>query len=280
MPSYKSCNSCNQNLKMMQFFSSSLNALICDQCIIHQIHGFNFVIKFLTLQKIDLVNKTHINQIFKLIYQKIILSELFNFLIAFMNSNINHMLKVNSIKEVTKFPRMKETNISEKFDTNNYHFNPDSKFGTGYLIHGFSSSTYEVKKLAKHLSQKGYQVRADNLPGHGTTIEDCNSTKYYEWLNAVEKGVAEMYSACDKVIVIGVSMGGVLSLHLGSLFPLDGIISASALFKFKNEFNVRFINRIFNKLKKTVPKKSTFNPDQVKAQNIQFYGYKHYPLCT
>jgi len=174
---------------------------------------------------------------------------------------------------------MKETNISEKFDTNNYHFNPDSKFGI-YLIHGFSSSTYEVKKLAKHLSQKGYQVRADNLPGHGTTIEDCNSTKYHEWLNAVEKGVAEMYSGCDKVIVIGVSMGGVLSLHLGSLFPLDGIISASALFKFKNEFNVRFINRIFNKLKKTVPKKSTFNPDQVKAQNIQFYGYKHYPLCA
>ena len=86
---------------------------------------------------------------------------------------------------------MKETNISEKFDTNNYHFNPDSKFGI-YLIHGFSSSTYEVKKLATHLSQKGYQVRADNLPGHGTTIEDCNSTKYYEWLNAVEKGVAEM----------------------------------------------------------------------------------------
>ena len=24
---------------------------------------------------------------------------------------------------------MKETNISEKFDSNNYHFNPDSKFG-------------------------------------------------------------------------------------------------------------------------------------------------------
>ena len=53
---------------------------------------------------------------------------------------------------------MKETNISEKFDTNNYHFNPDSKFGI-YLIHGFSSSI-EVKKLAKHLSQKGYQVKS------------------------------------------------------------------------------------------------------------------------
>tara|TARA_B100000575_G_C23040022_1_gene598599 strand:+ start:152 stop:931 length:780 start_codon:yes stop_codon:yes gene_type:complete len=170
-------------------------------------------------------------------------------------------------------------NISDKFDPDNYLFNPNSKLGI-FLIHGFSSSTYEVKKLAIHLSKKGYKVRADNLPGHGTTVEDCNSTKYSEWLTAVETGVAEMYSDCDKVIVIGVSMGGVLSLHLGSLFPLDGIISASALFKFKNEFNVRFMNRIFNKIKKTVPKKSTFNPDQVKAQNIQFYGYQQYPLCA
>ena len=103
MPSYKSCNSCNQKFKNDAIFSSSLNALICDQCIIHQSMDLDFVIKFLTLQKIDLVNKTHINQIFEIDLSKDNLSELFNFLIAFMNSNINHMLKVNSIKEVTKF---------------------------------------------------------------------------------------------------------------------------------------------------------------------------------
>ena len=168
---------------------------------------------------------------------------------------------------------------TKNFSTKNYDFNPKSKKGV-MLIHGFASTTYEVSHLAKFLEKHGFRVVLDNLPGHGTTIEDCNSTKYQEWLNSVEKGIAEMYSKCDKVIVIGVSMGGVLSLHLGSLFPLDGIISASALFKFKNEFNVRFINRIFNKIKKTVPKKSTFNPDLVKAQNIQFYGYNHYPLCA
>ena len=169
--------------------------------------------------------------------------------------------------------------LSDKFDPNNYLFNDQSKLGI-YLIHGFSSTTYEVKKLAIHLSEQGYKVRADNLPGHGTTIEDCNTTKYQEWLTSVEKGLAEMYSQCDKVIVVGVSMGGVLSLHLGSLFPVDGIISASALFQFKNEFNVKVLNRLFHKIKKTVPKKSTFNPDQIKAQNIQFYGYNQCPLCA
>ena len=62
---------------------------------------------------------------------------------------------------------------TDKFDTNNYLFNPNAKNGI-YLIHGFSSTTYEVKKLANYLAKKGYYVQADNLPGHATSIEDCN----------------------------------------------------------------------------------------------------------
>ena len=52
--------------------------------------------------------------------------------------------------------------MNSNFDTNNYLFNPDCKLGI-YLIHGFSSTTYEVKKLAEHLGQQGYYVKADNL---------------------------------------------------------------------------------------------------------------------
>ncbi|RPG03795.1 MAG: DNA repair protein RecO [Pelagibacteraceae bacterium TMED246] len=103
MPSSKSCNSCNQKFINDAIFSSSLNALICDQCIIHQSMDLDFVVKHSTLDKIDLINKTYINKIFATDLSNQNLSELFNFLIAFMNSNINHMLKVNSIKEVTKF---------------------------------------------------------------------------------------------------------------------------------------------------------------------------------
>ena len=64
---------------------------------------------------------------------------------------------------------------TKRFDANNYNFNLDSKLGI-YLIHGFTSTTYEVKKLANHLASQGYYVQANNLPGHGTTIEDCNLT--------------------------------------------------------------------------------------------------------
>ena len=168
---------------------------------------------------------------------------------------------------------------TSKFDTTNYSFNKDNKLGI-YLIHGFSSTTYEIRELAKYLAAQGYQVKADNLPGHATTIEDCNSTSYKEWLSFSEQKIASMYSNCDKVIVIGVSMGAVLAFHLGTIFPLDGIIAGSAVFKFKNEFNVRVLTRLFHRFKKCIPKQSTFHPDQLKVQHSRFYGYTHYPLSA
>ena len=66
---------------------------------------------------------------------------------------------------------MANKEYSNRFDTNNYLFNEDSRLGV-YLIHGFSSTTYEVKKLADYLAGQGYKVKADNLPGHGTTLSD------------------------------------------------------------------------------------------------------------
>ena len=73
-----------------------------------------------------------------------------------------------------------------KLDSNNYEFNHNSKIGV-YLIHGFSSSTYEVKLLAEFLASKQIHVVANNLPGHGTTINDCNRVKYQDWLDFSKK---------------------------------------------------------------------------------------------
>tara|TARA_Y100001960_G_C14771693_1_gene880506 strand:- start:2225 stop:2998 length:774 start_codon:yes stop_codon:yes gene_type:complete len=169
--------------------------------------------------------------------------------------------------------------IYKNFDTNNYLFNPNSKLGI-YIIHGFSSTTYEVKKLAEYLGQQGYYVQADNLPGHGTSIEDCNLTTHDEWLDFLEQKIASMYTKCDKVIVMGVSMGGVLALHLASIFPLDGAVVAGALFKFKNEFNVRVLVKLLHRFKTKQAKRKNFTAEQLAIINNQFYGYDHYPLVA
>ena len=41
-----------------------------------------------------------------------------------------------------------------RFDANNYELNKKSKKAV-YLLHGFSSTTYEVKDLAQYLAKNG-----------------------------------------------------------------------------------------------------------------------------
>ena len=161
---------------------------------------------------------------------------------------------------------------TERFDENNYEFNSESENGI-YIIHGFTSTTYETKNLAKNLSEKGYHTVAKNLPGHGTTIEECNRVKYYDWLTAVEQDVATLASTCDKVHVIGASMGGVLALHIATMFPVNSLILAAPVFKFKSEFKTRILVPLFKKIVPMTDKSSQYKD----GKNMKFHGYSFYP---
>ena len=161
-----------------------------------------------------------------------------------------------------------------KFDTNNYEYNKNSTVGV-YILHGFSSTTYEVKDLAKFLGKNGFHTVANNLPGHGTTVEECNRIKYHNWLDFVKQDLADLSTVSKKVFVIGNSMGGVLALYLASQFPLNGFIVGGTVLKFRDYFQTNILVPLFCNLIKT-QNKNTFKPHK----NIKFYGYQKYPLIA
>ena len=168
-------------------------------------------------------------------------------------------------------------NITNKFDVNNYQFNKESCDGV-YIIHGFTNTTYEVKELAIYLSEQGFYTRADNLPGHGTTPEDCNRCRYSDWIEFVEQGVAEMSSRCKNIYVIGISMGSVLALQVSSIFPLNAAVFASTVIQFKNKFDVRILTPLFHRLHPYTLKQKNF-PKEVQ-NTIEFFGYDVWPLSA
>ncbi len=168
-------------------------------------------------------------------------------------------------------------NTSNKFDVNNYQFNKESRNGV-YIIHGFTNTTYEVKELATYLSKQGFYSRADNLPGHGTTPEDCNRCRYSDWIEFVEQGVAEMISHCDNIFVIGISMGSVLALHLSSIFPLNAAVFTSTVLQFKDKFEVQIFTPLFHRLYPYTSKQKTY-PKKVR-DTMEFLGYDVWPLTA
>jgi len=163
---------------------------------------------------------------------------------------------------------------AEKFDSSNYEFNHGQQVGV-LLIHGFTNTTYEVKDLAVYLSSQGFYVKAKNLPGHGTTIDDCNNSLYSDWLSDVEQQVAEMSNHCEQLFVVGVSMGGALALHLASMFPLNGIVAAATVLTFKQSFKINFLVPLFSKIIKKRPKHKEIPEKNI--INWGSYGYNHWP---
>ncbi len=166
---------------------------------------------------------------------------------------------------------------TEQFDINNYEFNINSKKGV-YIIHGFTSTTYETRDLAKFLGENGFHTKANNLPGHGTNIDDCNGTKYHEWLEFIERDFAEMLSENDSMYIVGISMGGALALHLASMFPIKKIIVCATVLHFKDHKKLTWINPFTKYFYKSVAKNKRF--DKEIRDQLKFNGYTHYPLVA
>ena len=160
------------------------------------------------------------------------------------------------------------------FDSNDYEYNQSSKIGI-MLIHGFTNTTYELKKLIDFLASKNLHVCAYNLPGHGTSVKACNTTTYSEWLSFTEQKFAELSSSCDETFICGISMGALIAMHISTLFPVNGLISAAPVLEFNKPFKINILNPLLCHMFKSRPKKYEVN----NGQSI-YYGYNQWPLIA
>lgn len=96
------------------------------------------------------------------------------------------------------------------------------------LIHGFTGSPGEMLPLGEYLHQKGYTVRGLLLPGHGTKPEDMEGIGWVQWYGKVEEEYKKLQARSSKVFIIGLSMGGALSLYLAAREKIAGVVAICA----------------------------------------------------
>jgi carboxylesterase len=93
-------------------------------------------------------------------------------------------------------------------------FQHDASTDIGVVVcHGFTGSPHSMRAWARHLAAEGWSVRLPLLPGHGTHWKDANRTTWRDWYGTVDKAFAELKGKCDRVFVVGLSMGGALALR-------------------------------------------------------------------
>jgi len=98
------------------------------------------------------------------------------------------------------------------------------------VLHGFTGNPNSMRGIAEALAEVGFTVELPLLPGHGTSIEDMLPTGWADWLGAAEETYANLAGRCDTVAVVGLSMGGALTLSLAADHPeIVGIVCINAV---------------------------------------------------
>ncbi|BCJ86939.1 alpha/beta hydrolase [Effusibacillus dendaii] len=96
------------------------------------------------------------------------------------------------------------------------------------LIHGFTGTPSEMRPLGEFLAENGFSVKAPLLAGHGTSPEDMIKTGMKDWIQSAGDAYFEFSRTCETVYVAGLSMGGLLALHLAARVPVKGVVSMCA----------------------------------------------------
>jgi carboxylesterase len=142
------------------------------------------------------------------------------------------------------------------------------------LIHGFTGAPKEMRWMGEYLAEQNFTVLGIRLAGHATQPEDLVRTRWTDWVSSVEDGWHILNGVTERIFMIGLSLGGVLSLYLSSQFPVAGVVTMSTPFDLPDDRRRRFLKV----LKYVVPYVSKGHTDQqVKEAANDHIDYPNYP---
>jgi carboxylesterase len=97
------------------------------------------------------------------------------------------------------------------------------------LIHGFTGTPYEMRGLGEALAAEGIAARGIRLPGHDSS-DSMTGVLRAQWREAVREAFYELRRTHERVAVVGLSMGGLLSLDIASDpgVQVDAVVSLAA----------------------------------------------------
>jgi len=131
-------------------------------------------------------------------------------------------------------------------------FFPGDRIGC-LLVHGFTGTPKEMRWLGEHLAQKGHSVLGVRLAAHATQPQDMIRARWWDWLASVEDGWHILSGCSDHIIVMGLSMGGILSLLFSAYHPVAGVVAMSTPHHLPDDPRLRFVKAL-SRVKPYMPK--------------------------
>lgn len=112
------------------------------------------------------------------------------------------------------------------------------------LIHGFTGTPKEMRWMGEFLNQQGYTCLGIRLAGHATDPQDMIRSNWTDWTASVEDGYHLLRGVTDNIFLMGLSMGGILSLLMSTRLDVKGVVGMSTPYKLPDDPRLRHIDWI------------------------------------
>ena len=107
------------------------------------------------------------------------------------------------------------------------------------ILHGFTATLDSVNALSEPLRALGIPVSIPLLAGHGASSpEALRGVRWEAWMADADQALQKLSVDAEQIIVIGHSMGALLSLNLAVRYPgrIDSLILAAPAIKLVSVF--------------------------------------------
>lgn len=108
------------------------------------------------------------------------------------------------------------------------------------FIHGILEGPNQFKKFADIVYNKGLSYSTILLDGHGKSGNDFANSSMAKWIESVENEILKYNDKYKNIILVGHSMGGLLSILLSQKYKykVEGIVLISTPVIAHVKFNI------------------------------------------
>ena len=117
--------------------------------------------------------------------------------------------------------------ISVPVDASAFDLRPEPELANGaaaLCLHGLTGTPYEMRPIAQALVARGIRARGPLGAGHEEGPQRLAATPHRAWLDAARSEFEALRRDCERVFLVGVSMGGLLCLRLAQTARVDALV--------------------------------------------------------
>ena len=109
--------------------------------------------------------------------------------------------------------------------------------------------------MGEYLNEQGHTCLGVRLSGHATNSEDMIRSRYTDWMTSVEEAYHLLRGTSEDIFLVGLSMGGILSLLMSTKLKVAGVVAMSTPYKLPDDPRLKYIE-VISKFITYMPKNS------------------------